>query len=187
MRRPLLGAGLTRRSHWASAKEPAALSEKAIDSWLSNHTKGGALRSSYELAKDPEEWEQETIKKQRIALERAANEDELDDEDDDDEAAETGKKRKRAPVKPKAGASKSSKKVKTEAGPSKKKAKGDDEKKKAAKPGDGAAHGCVSSLTVRRRGRGSQAVPRVAQQAPEGVPRRCGQVAQGRGAAALLR
>ena len=111
------------------------LSEKAISSWLSNHTKGGQLRSAYEIAKDPAAWEESMLKKQRDRLERG---DDLEEEDDDDEDAEPGKKRKRAPAKPKASASKSSKKVKTEAGPSKKKAKGDDEKKKSAKPADGA-------------------------------------------------
>lgn len=95
-----------KNSHWANLKELKPLPEKAIKAYLEEPShKKGKLRTGYETALDPTEWE-EKISKQGVAGGMAIDEedggDEVDedvdmlDEDGGEETGSKTKKRKRA-------------------------------------------------------------------------------------------
>jgi len=116
--------------HWAIPKEMKYLAPKDIEAYLSDTSKkNGKLRKSYEIAKDPSEWE-EQIKKGVPAGGEDVDEEEDEDVDMLDEDGEgKSKKRKRAAATKKEPAAKKEKKE-----PAAKKRKTDDKKdSKAAK------------------------------------------------------
>ncbi|CBQ72385.1 conserved hypothetical protein [Sporisorium reilianum SRZ2] len=92
--------------HWAFSKDLELLNKDKIDSFLAGpNRKKGDLRQAYEIARDPQAWNQEqnTIVRnyeqslQDAAEEAEENQDQLEEEDDDedDDAEPSSKKRKR--------------------------------------------------------------------------------------------
>ncbi|SNX84721.1 uncharacterized protein MEPE_03430 [Melanopsichium pennsylvanicum] len=93
--------------HWAFSKDLELLNKDKIDSFLAGpNRKKGDLRQAYEIARDPNSWneEQNTIVRnyeqslQDAAEEEEENQDQLEEEDEEEEQDEpSSKKRKRAP------------------------------------------------------------------------------------------
>lgn len=89
------------RSSWLISKDLSLLQKHEIEAYINEpHKKSGDLLKGYQIAMDPTEWE-ETLEEQRVAIEEAeANEevDQLEDGDDvevDTKKSKVSKKRKR--------------------------------------------------------------------------------------------
>ncbi|KAJ9475129.1 ISWI one complex protein 4 [Pseudozyma hubeiensis] len=91
--------------HWAFSKDLELLSKDKIDSFLAGpNRKKGDLRQAYEIAREPQSWndEQNSIVRnyeqslQDAAEEEEENQDQLEEEDEEDDEP-SSKKRKRAP------------------------------------------------------------------------------------------
>lgn len=90
--------------HWAFSKDLELLNTEKIDSFLAGpNRKKGDLRQAYEIARDPQSWneEQNTIVRnyerslQDAAEEAEENQDQLEEEEDDEDEEPSSKKRKR--------------------------------------------------------------------------------------------
>lgn len=90
--------------HWAFSKDLELLNKDKIDSFLAGpNRKKGDLRQAYEIARDPQSWneEQNTIVRnyeqslQDAAEEEEENQDQLEEEEDEEEEP-SSKKRKRS-------------------------------------------------------------------------------------------
>lgn len=70
-------------SHWAVPKELKQLQLKTIETYLSDDSRkrSGKLRTAYEIAKDPSEWE-ESLKNSYMEVDEEEEEEEADEEED---------------------------------------------------------------------------------------------------------